>query len=185
MSRLGVAVMAVALTGCEDQAEVQDGSCVGVMQHVHRTLRATKTSYLGISINCDRMSAATRSCLGAIKSGADLLACAKDNPTLKEELDRAIANNLNMNQRVAAFAAGRFVRADGEWRSNNPTATTCPTLVQLAQQTISPHIVKDPWGSEYVVRCDANRTEVFSAGPDKKPGTKDDIGAGWVEPQLR
>ena len=186
MSRLSLGVMVLALTGCGDKTEVQDGSCLGVMQHMHRTLERTETSYLGLNTSvedCEQMSAAMRSCVGAIKSGADLLACAKGDPKLKEELDRGIAVKRDMDQRMAAYAASRFATADREWRDQNPTATTCPTLVQLKQQSGRPPNVRDPWGSEYVLKCDANRSEVFSPGPDKTPGTEDDIGAGWVDPQ--
>lgn len=34
---------------------------------------------------------------------------------------------------------------------------------------------KDPWGGAYTVECTGGGYEVASAGPDGKPGTKDDV----------
>jgi hypothetical protein len=36
-------------------------------------------------------------------------------------------------------------------------------------------ISKDPWGHDYVYSVDGNKYTIFSAGPDGKPGTADDV----------
>ena len=34
---------------------------------------------------------------------------------------------------------------------------------------------RDPWGEEYVLEVDGNCAIVYSSGPDREPGTDDDI----------
>ncbi|HTX21330.1 MAG TPA: type II secretion system protein GspG [Candidatus Aquilonibacter sp.] len=47
-----------------------------------------------------------------------------------------------------------------------------------------PRLPVDPWGHEYVYECpgthNTNSYDLFSAGPDGKPGTDDDIG-NWTK----
>jgi hypothetical protein len=60
----------------------------------------------------------------------------------------------------------------------------CPTVQQIMDLT-TPEYARtsllmdtngiDPWGTPYQVECDPNKVHVFSMGPDKRPGTADDI----------
>lgn len=40
---------------------------------------------------------------------------------------------------------------------------------------ITRELLKDPWGEDYILRENEGRWQVFSKGPDKKAGTRDDI----------
>ncbi len=52
----------------------------------------------------------------------------------------------------------------------------CPTARWLIDEDYlrdcSP---EDPWGTDYVIRCDGQDIDVYSAGPDGAEGTEDDI----------
>ena len=51
--------------------------------------------------------------------------------------------------------------------------------VPASWRPVMDDLQKDPWESEYVYRCpglkNPNRYDMFSAGPDRKPDTADDI----------
>jgi hypothetical protein len=61
----------------------------------------------------------------------------------------------------------------------------CPTAQQvldLSQEPSKSELQKemsglDPWGTPFQIQCDRERVRVFSMGPDKLPGTADDIGS--------
>ncbi len=60
----------------------------------------------------------------------------------------------------------------------------CPTVATLIaeKELDSAGDTKDPWGSQYVIRCEGDDVSVSSAGPDKKEGTQDDIMVGASTP---
>jgi general secretion pathway protein G len=77
-----------------------------------------------------------------------------------------------------AETAARTVRsAVSQWQLSNNDYGTCPTISELVQdkQLDSGQNTADPWGSDFKISCDGDEVVVASAGPDKKPGTKDDI----------
>jgi general secretion pathway protein G len=55
----------------------------------------------------------------------------------------------------------------------------CPTVDELVSEGYLPREPKDPWGTLLVVRCPGQHArdaaDVASSGPDKEPGTDDDI----------
>ena len=55
----------------------------------------------------------------------------------------------------------------------------CPTLEQLVDEEYLRQLPKDPWGSPLVLRCPGEHkkdaADVVSPGPDRQPGTADDI----------
>jgi general secretion pathway protein G len=61
--------------------------------------------------------------------------------------------------------------------------TGCPTVQQVLELNKEPRkseLAKetngtDPWGAPYQILCDQGQVLVFSLGPDKQPGTADDI----------
>jgi hypothetical protein len=59
--------------------------------------------------------------------------------------------------------------------------TGCPKGIDdlIAQGELSKNDAKDPWGTPYTFKCpgtqDPDGADVISAGPDKQPGTEDDI----------
>ncbi len=64
--------------------------------------------------------------------------------------------------------------ADG-WRYENDNA--CPTPRRMKREKwLSPGSqLNDPWGSPFQIVCEGDETIVLSLGPDKLPGTMDDI----------
>ena len=56
----------------------------------------------------------------------------------------------------------------------------CPTVQTLiaAKELDSSGDTEDPWGQPYDIICDGDDITVTSPGPDKKPGTEDDIVVG-------
>jgi prepilin-type N-terminal cleavage/methylation domain-containing protein len=72
--------------------------------------------------------------------------------------------------------------AYGMWSTRPGNTGKCPTPTQLAEVAGA---AKDPWGEEYVVRCDnlppgAVGIAVFSKGPDKTADNGDDL-RSWDE----
>jgi hypothetical protein len=61
----------------------------------------------------------------------------------------------------------------------------CPTVQQVLELSEEPSRSElrkattglDPWGAPFQVQCERERVRVFSMGPDKLPGTTDDIGS--------
>ncbi|MEY4545711.1 MAG: hypothetical protein RL685_1906 [Pseudomonadota bacterium] len=62
------------------------------------------------------------------------------------------------------------------WQVQN-SESTCPTLGQLVadKQLNSDSRPTDPWGQEWAFSCTDDEIYVQSNGPDRKPGTADDI----------
>jgi hypothetical protein len=61
----------------------------------------------------------------------------------------------------------------------------CPTVQQVLDLSEEPERRElrritngiDPWGMPFQIRCDLDRVHAFSMGPDRQPGTQDDIHA--------
>jgi type II secretion system (T2SS) protein G len=60
----------------------------------------------------------------------------------------------------------------------------CPTVAQVLELSKGPSRSElqyesstDPWGTPFQIQCAHDRVRVFSMGPDKLPGTADDIGS--------
>jgi type II secretion system (T2SS) protein G len=59
----------------------------------------------------------------------------------------------------------------------------CPTVQQVLELSEEPSRSElrkettgvDPWGAPFQIQCERERVRVFSMGPDKLPGTADDI----------
>jgi general secretion pathway protein G len=62
------------------------------------------------------------------------------------------------------------------WQVQN-SESTCPTFGQLVsdKQINSDSRQVDPWGQEWIFTCSDDEIFVQSNGPDRKPGTQDDI----------
>lgn len=55
----------------------------------------------------------------------------------------------------------------------------CPTVEQLiAERELDAEGGQDPWGQDYQIDCSGDDIVVSSPGPDKQPGTEDDIVVG-------
>lgn len=65
--------------------------------------------------------------------------------------------------------------------ANMATSSVCPKSLDelIATGDLSKSQTKDPWGTPFVFRCpgvkDPDGVDVTSNGPDKQPGTPDDI----------
>jgi general secretion pathway protein G len=76
------------------------------------------------------------------------------------------------------------------WQNDNGDAA-CPTnLDELSKFTNKPGGIKDPWGTAYEMKCGEGLPEgiafgVFSAGPDRKTNTPDDIHSWDAKPQKK
>ena len=81
---------------------------------------------------------------------------------------------------VESIAASIASQTKGDEGSMGP----CPGFKAKGKPfTLDPSMPKtDPWGNPYSIEC-GNGYEVVSAGPDGKPGTKDDVrSAGRRDP---
>jgi len=77
---------------------------------------------------------------------------------------------------TAAVDVGRQVLTAVEaWQSEN--AEGCPTITQLMEdgQLDKDLRTDDPWGNRYRIVCEGAHASVHSAGPDRRPGTPDDV----------
>jgi general secretion pathway protein G len=77
----------------------------------------------------------------------------------------------------AAKTACNTIRdATIQWRAAHPEGD-CPTVAQLKQEKIldTGFNVKDPWNTPFKLSCDSDEYTCWSAGPDRKEGTDDDI----------
>jgi hypothetical protein len=74
------------------------------------------------------------------------------------------------------------------WRRDHPDGV-CPERIEELIRYAQGKDTKDPWGTEYVIKCDGlpEGTElgVVSAGPDKTLGTEDDIRSWDLPPKRR
>ena len=56
---------------------------------------------------------------------------------------------------------------------------SCPTVEQLVARQDLRNVPRDPWGTPLVLQCPSEHgkdpVDVISAGPDRKPGTDDDL----------
>ncbi len=81
-------------------------------------------------------------------------------------------------QVTTAKTGARVIRnAVQQWQLSNNEYGTCPTVSQLIsdKQLDAGQNTDDPWGVAFVITCGDDSVAVASHGPDKKPGTKDDI----------
>ncbi len=82
----------------------------------------------------------------------------------------------NSDDAQGALEAGRRVQAAAEaWQTEN--ANGCPTITQLMDEgrLDDAAATADPWGNRYRIICNGEHAEVRSAGPDRRPGTADDL----------
>ena len=132
-----------------------------------------------------------------------LLACGKPNPekispekispekvsqTSTGEVRRPPVALEGDQRKVSQMSAGELRLAAEQWRGTH--GDQCPTLGILHADDAS-----DAWGNPFKIICEDDETTIVSAGPDKKPGTADDIripeistarsGAAAIEPPPR
>ena len=79
---------------------------------------------------------------------------------------------------TAKMVVGKIANAAA---ANMGTSSACPKGIEelIAQGDLTKSQMKDPWGTPFTFRCpgikDPDGVDVSSAGPDKQPGTPDDI----------
>ena len=79
-------------------------------------------------------------------------------------------------QHGQASADGRTIQVVVEtWREDHPNTCPSPARLKAAGELSPGSKLTDPWGSPYRVECRSDGVHVFSAGPDREPGTADDI----------
>jgi general secretion pathway protein G len=81
-------------------------------------------------------------------------------------------------QVTTAKTAARTVRtAVQQWQLSNNDYANCPTVSELVQdkQLDSAQATTDPWGGDFIIKCEGDEVIVGSNGPDKKPSSPDDI----------
>jgi len=76
----------------------------------------------------------------------------------------------------ALLNAQGFRNATNAWKLHT-NSDDCPTPTRLIDDRMldrgaSP---RDPWGNDFAIECDDGGVTVKSAGPDRRPGTADDI----------
>jgi general secretion pathway protein G len=79
-------------------------------------------------------------------------------------------------KKVALESASSLRLLVGTWRMNH-FGEECPTFTRLRTDKVADRGsgAKDPWGSDFIIRCDDDDVTVTSPGPDRKLGTADDI----------
>lgn len=72
-------------------------------------------------------------------------------------------------------AARQLLSAAEGWQSEH--AEGCPTISQLVEdgKLSASDRTDDAWGNRFRIVCDGASTSVRSAGPDRRPGTADDM----------
>jgi hypothetical protein len=83
------------------------------------------------------------------------------------------------DEHAVAIDAGRRVLAAVEsWQTENSDG--CPTITQLVDDGRLEEDARtdDPWGNRYRIVCEGVHATVRSAGPDRRPGTPDDVKIG-------
>ena len=77
----------------------------------------------------------------------------------------------------AAGLACSTIRDSTTLFMSNTVGAECPTVDQLKKEKFldTTFSAKDPWGGTYKITCDTDEITVSSPGPDKNPGTDDDI----------
>jgi hypothetical protein len=106
-------------------------------------------------------------------AGLSALACAfvvgLAWPGMRRPDDRFYASVAQAQERIIRNAATSY-------RSSHPDA--CPTMEQLSAsgKLEADFPTRDPWGTTYAIACTgAYDATVTSAGPDRAPGTADDV----------
>lgn len=90
-----------------------------------------------------------------------------------------VFNNFKKGQvKVARTQVGEVLGAVQQYMMDNNN--NCPNGIEdLVNQKLLKKGYKDPWGKEFVLRCpgeqDPDGVDVSSSGPDKAPGTDDDV----------
>lgn len=85
---------------------------------------------------------------------------------------------------TAKMVVGKIANAAGAAMGSN---SACPKGIEdlIAQGDLSKSQAKDPWGTAYAFKCpgthDPDGVDVSSAGPDKQPGTQDDINSWDIQ----
>ena len=80
-------------------------------------------------------------------------------------------------QKSTAEHSARVLRqAIQDWQRLQ-NESTCPSMSQLVEgkELDSASKQDDPWGMPWILSCTEDEVYVQSSGPDKKPGTADDI----------
>ncbi len=80
------------------------------------------------------------------------------------QLDTARNNALQQQQLVEQYMIQKRGKCPKSWQD-------------LVKANIATKVLKDPWGNEFILKCEGGKVEVSSAGPDGEPGTEDDISA--------
>ena len=82
---------------------------------------------------------------------------------------------------IAKLTVQKFANeAFPQWSRAHPDKG-CPDKIEDLSEYMDKKDTKDPWGTDYQMLCGANLPPgarglaVFSAGPDQKPNTADDI----------
>jgi hypothetical protein len=72
-------------------------------------------------------------------------------------------------------AARQLLSAAEGWQTEH--ADGCPTISQLVEdgKLDESDRTDDAWGNRFRIICDGSTTSVRSAGPDRRPGTPDDM----------
>lgn len=79
---------------------------------------------------------------------------------------------------VAVDAAREVLAATEAWQTDHGDG--CPTVSELIEdgRLGADARTDDVWGNRFRIICDGASTTVRSAGPDRRPGTEDDLKVG-------
>lgn len=132
---------------------------------------------------CSRWPASLVDCFGTATTEAAWAAC---EATVPPDVEEAMQARLDAVPPPPEDDAGRIDRArrraqkiafeDYPQWAVVPQHTGCPpSLADLAPYADPGETWADPWGTAFATRCEGGMLIVTSAGPDRQPGTADDV----------
>lgn len=80
-----------------------------------------------------------------------------------------------VSQADVARTRGRLSDVAETAKALREIAAACPSAHDLVAAELYRSLPRDPWGREVEIRCEGDRVEAVSAGPDGRRGTADDI----------
>jgi hypothetical protein len=173
--------------GASMMAEQSDAKLRAKMQYMFTSMRAILVD------ECVRepFSPESIDCFASAASQSEWVRCEGKLPQDKRDAVQARldaipppppANDDERAERARYQAKRAAFEYFPQW-AVHPANRGCPESLAALEPYASPEDIgwKDPWGTAFAFRCVDGQMIVTSAGPDRKPGTRDDISSQDAE----